>query len=54
MRTVAARAAQEVTAAASRRGPEDNMEIAGAFALWLLLSILGWSVVALLVKALAG
>lgn len=52
MRTAAAHTAR-VTAAA-RRGREDTMEIASAFALWLLLSILGWSVVAVMLKALTG
>lgn len=54
MRTAAARATREISAATWRGDRADPMEIASAFALWLLLSILGWGVIAVLVKALAG
>lgn len=54
MRIAAAPAPREISAAASRGARAYNMEIASAFALWVLLSILGWGVVAVLLKALAA
>jgi len=30
----------------------ETMDVAGAVALWILLSILGWGLIALLIKAL--
>jgi hypothetical protein len=54
MRTAAARTGREISVREAQRQEtrSDTLDVASAVALWTLLSVLGWGIVAAVIKVL--